>query len=118
MITNQTKVAAIAALSSDGKVLTEHDFARARLAAEAQSRPISQEIQANAAGEPALVINVFGRKVGEEMVLDLEAFKSVFGQNKFPKGFRRPAQIITGQDIGGVASRIFADKQEIAAGGA
>lgn len=116
VITNQTKVQAVAALSSDGKVLSIHDFALARLAAEAQSPPLGDPIQGFADMEPSLVLNAFGRTVGDDVVLDLDAFESVYGENRFPTGFVRKAQPVTFNDVESVADRITAAKKDITAG--
>ncbi|KZV89482.1 hypothetical protein EXIGLDRAFT_618168, partial [Exidia glandulosa HHB12029] len=112
--TNQTKVAAVEALSSDGHVLSERDFAHARVLAEEASPPLPDRLQQLANGEPALALTIFGHLAadGSGLVLELSAFESLFGQNRLPDGFVKQAVPVTLEEATTVTAQVVAFKSE------
>lgn len=115
VLTNYTKVVEVALLSSDGKSLSERDFALARVNAEKLSPPLAAAVQQVADGETALVLDVFGVVDAETGALSfpLDDFLSVFGLNRFPFGFTKKDTPISPTVLAATTGRILAFKAAI-----
>ncbi|KZV89480.1 Cloroperoxidase [Exidia glandulosa HHB12029] len=113
--TNQTKVAGVIALSSNGRVLSEHDFAVAGVEAEKLSDDLTPEGLDRSDGEAALSLTVLGHPTvdGSAYELELNTFASIIGQNRLPEGFVKSASPVTLVNVATVKGRVAAYKKEL-----
>lgn len=113
--TDYLKVANVAAVSSDGRALSERDFAAARLNAEKRSPKLDDGHQQLADGEPALALSVFGVPDGASGALKLPLldFLFLFGLNRLPLGFTKKTTPISADAVNSATARIVAHKAAI-----
>ncbi|EJD54539.1 hypothetical protein AURDEDRAFT_118995 [Auricularia subglabra TFB-10046 SS5] len=113
--TNQTKVAEMVARSSGRRFLSEYDLALSRVEVEKHSPPMDAQHQGLADAEPSLVLNVFGEpdKKSEGRRLALRSFVSIFGLERFPRGWRKPKTSVEREAVDAATARIVAFKEQI-----